>query len=130
MPKLQTGHKKHEQLITALLASSTIADAAKRAGVSLRTAHRWLADEEFTSAYRQAQRNLLDGAVNSLRASALQFVDTLASVAVDMAAPPGSRAAAASRGLELLLKSVSIMDIEARLAELERSASLLAERRR
>ena len=40
------------------------------------------------------------------------------------------RAAAASRGLELLLKSVSIMDIEARLAELERNASLLAERRR
>lgn len=113
-----------------MLTSGSIGQAASACGVSERTLLRWLKDEEFTTAYRAAQRALLETAVNRLRSTALAFVDTLHTVALDMTAPPGSRAAAASRGLELLLKSVSIMDIEARLAELERNASLLAERRR
>jgi hypothetical protein len=121
--------RKRAQAIAALLCSPTIAAAADKSGVSERTLLRWLADPDFTAEYTAAKQALLEGAVNRLRASAMEFVTTLHAVAVDLTAPPASRATAARSGLEILVKFVTLEELERRLTELERNAALLSERR-
>lgn len=127
--KIQQGKSRKKGLaIAALLSSATIADAATQVGVSERTLVKWLSEEEFVTAYRQAQGRLLEQSINSLRQAALVFTTTLRDVAADTDAPPGSRAQAARSGLEVLLRAVTLEDLERRLSELERSASTIERR--
>lgn len=119
---------KSERLIAAFLASKTLVEAAAKSGMSLRSVHRALKDEQFIADYRTAQQELLEGAVNRLRTSALEFANTLTAVARDMGAPAGTRAMAASRGLELLLKAALLTQLEERLSALEANASIIEKR--
>jgi hypothetical protein len=72
---------KQEPLIAALLTEPTQAAAAAKAGVSEATLHRWLRLPAFRAAYRQARRELVEGAVGRIQAAAGQAVDTLLAVA-------------------------------------------------
>jgi hypothetical protein len=72
---------KQEPLIAALLTEPTHAAAAAKAGVSEATLHRWLRLPAFRAAYRQARRELVEGAVGRIQAAAGQAVDTLLAVA-------------------------------------------------
>jgi hypothetical protein len=72
---------KQEALIAALLTEPTHAAAATKAGVSEATLHRWLRLPEFQAAYRQARRELVEGAVARIQAATGQAVDTLLTVA-------------------------------------------------
>jgi phage terminase small subunit len=75
--------RKQEALIAALLTEPTHAAAAIKAGISEATAQRWLRLPEFRAAYRQARRELVDGAVGRMQAATGQAVDTLLAVAKD-----------------------------------------------
>jgi hypothetical protein len=88
-----------------------------------RTLKRWLKRPEFLEAYKEAQRELLESAVNRLRGAALEFVDALHHVATDNGAPPAARATAARSGLEVLLKASGLEEMERRIAELERAVA-------
>src|SRR5262245_58454827 len=72
---------KQEALIAALLTEPTHAAAAAKAGVSEATLHRWLHLPAFRAAYRQARRELVEGAVGRIQAATGQAVDTLLAVA-------------------------------------------------
>jgi hypothetical protein len=74
---------KQEALIAALLTEPTHATAANKAGVSEATVGRWLQLPAFRVAYRQARRELVEGAVGRLQAATGQAVDTLLAVARD-----------------------------------------------
>jgi hypothetical protein len=74
---------KQESLIAALLSEPTHADAAAKAGVSEATLYRWLRLPAFQVSYRQARRQLVEGAVGRIQAAAGQAVDTLLTVAKD-----------------------------------------------
>ena len=115
--------RKQDQAVAALLGSSTIGDAAESCGMGTRTLKRWLKRPEFLEAYKEAQRELLESAVNRLRGAALEFVDALHHVATDAAAPPAARATAARSGLEVLLKASGLEEMERRIAELERAVA-------
>jgi hypothetical protein len=85
---MATGHgkkltHKQEALIAALLTEPTQQQAAAKAGVAETTACRWLQEPEFAAAYRQARRELVEGAVGRLQAATGQAVDTLLAVAKD-----------------------------------------------
>lgn len=73
--------RKQEALIAALLSEPTHAAAATKAGVSEATLRRWLALPTFQDAYRQARRELVEGAVGRIQAATGQAVDTLVAVA-------------------------------------------------
>jgi hypothetical protein len=75
--------RKHGALIAALLTEPTHAAAAEKTGVSEATLHRWLQLPEFQAAYRQARRELVEGAVGRIQAATGQAVDTLVAVAKD-----------------------------------------------
>jgi hypothetical protein len=72
--------RKQEALIAALLTQPTPAKAATKAGVSEATL-RWLNLPVFRAAYRQARRELVEGAIGRIQAATGQAVDTLLSVA-------------------------------------------------
>jgi len=121
--------RKQQQAIAALLTAPTIAEAAAGCGISEKTLWRWSQQSEFAAAYRKAQQRLLESAINALRQAALTFADTLRVVAADVRAPPASRATAARSGLEVLLKAITIQDLEQRVNELERSAAIIQKRK-
>ena len=73
--------RKQEALVAALLTEPTHAAAASKAGVSEATLQRWLHLPEFQAAYRQARRQLVEGAVGRIQAATGQAVDTLLAVA-------------------------------------------------
>jgi hypothetical protein len=73
--------RKQETLIAALLSEPTHAVAAAKAGISEATLHRWLRLPAFSAAYRQARRELVEGAIGRIQAAAGQAVDTLVTVA-------------------------------------------------
>ena len=72
---------KQEVLIAALLTEPTHAAAGTKAGVSEATVYRWLRLPGFRAAYRQARRELVEGAVGRIQAATGQAVDTLLAVA-------------------------------------------------
>ena len=111
--------RKREQAISALLSLRTIQEAADEAGVGHRTLTRWLTEADFQEAYQRAQATMLQAAVNVLRHAGVTFAQVLVEVAQDKSVPAVVRVTAASRGLELLMRSHGYSDIERKLTELE-----------
>jgi hypothetical protein len=72
--------RKQEAQIAALLTERTHAAAATKAGVSEATAQRWLRLPSFRAAYRQARREIVEGAVGRIQAPTGEAVDTLLAV--------------------------------------------------
>jgi hypothetical protein len=95
--------RKLEQAISALLSEGTVEQAAKKAGVGYATLRRWLKEPGFREAYRQARRELVEGAVGRIQAATGQAVDTLLTVAKE-GAKAGDRVRAAVALLDYALR--------------------------
>jgi len=119
--------QKTERAISALLQAETIRDAAKEAGLAEATLHRYLKDEAFRSAYREAKREVVDQAVCQLQRSAGKAVKALSSIIDEQDAPASARVSAAKTILEMAMKAVEIEDLEQRIAKLEEAVKLRAE---
>jgi len=111
---------KQEKLIAALMVTATVQAAAKTAGVSETTAHRWLReDANFDTAYRAARKNAVGQAIARLQQTSGAAVQVLLTIALDKAAPTSSRVAAASKVLDMAIKAVELESLEDRLRALE-----------
>lgn len=102
---MTTGHgqkweRKKEAAIAALLCCPTIIEAAKRAGVSEPTLHRWMRREDFKSEYQAARAQTLEVASQWLQRGTLSAVQVLQEIAGDKEAPSASRVMAARSFLE------------------------------
>ena len=117
--------RKRTAAIAALLGSPTIAHAASAAGISESTLTRWLREEDFRRAYREAQREALHQAISSLQTAAGTAVTVLRAAMLDQSSPAASRVAAARVVLEFSFRGAEMADLEERLAAVEAS---LAER--
>jgi hypothetical protein len=110
---------KQEKGIAALLSSATIKAAAESAGVAERTIHTWLTEPAFDAAYRAARRDAVKLATTRLQVASSAAVAVLCQL-MGTPNPPAVRLAAASKILELAIKSVELEDIQSRLEALER----------
>lgn len=110
---------KRESAIGALLASSSIVEAARTCGVNERTLRDWMTRPDFREAYDQARRQVLDQVLAHLQASTGEALDTLLAVCRDPEARPAARVAAARAVLDLSVKIRSEEDFDARLRALE-----------
>ena len=111
--------RKTEAAIGALLASSSIPEAARACGVAERTLRTWMNRPDFLEAYDQARRQVLDQVLAHLQASAGEALDALLAVCRDPEARPAARVAAARAVLDLSVKVRSEEDFEKRLRALE-----------
>ena len=120
-----TGEKlsrKQQKAVLALLANRTVEDAARTCKIPVRTMFRWLKDENFTAAYREAKRAAFAQGIARLHHLASAAVSTLGKVMLDAGTPPASKIRAADTILNHTIKAQEMEEIEARLAELERIA--------
>jgi hypothetical protein len=117
------GEKRSRQAdaaITALLACPTINAAAEQAGIAVATLRRWLAEGDFQQRYRDARRQVLEQAVSGLQQAAGKAVTVLVTIAEDGSAPPAARVSAAKTVLDLALRGMEVLDLAARVEQLER----------
>lgn len=111
--------EKQRRALACLLAAPTAKAAARMAGISERQMKRYRADPTFQRAYKEAQTELLEEAVNQSRQHLTGALTALAEIAEDANVPPAARVSAARATVELALKLGEQLDIMARLDELE-----------
>jgi hypothetical protein len=116
--------RKQELAIAALLREPTIEAAAKAVGIAPITLLRWLQVPEFRVAYREARRQVVEGAIAYLQAATNEAVETLRKVMVDGEAPASSRVSAARIVLETAIRGVELLDLEVRVEQLEQAQLL------
>src|SRR6266571_5237469 len=110
---------KQQQLIAALIAGNPIVVAAKAVGIAEKTAHAWLKQPHFQDAYRQAKQSVYDDALESLRDSVSQAIDTLKNIMASTEIDPAVRVRAANIDLTHSLKVHKFDENELRLQEVE-----------
>jgi hypothetical protein len=128
---IRTGTKfgrKTEEAIAALLTQRNVEEAAKAVGVATKTLLRWMKEPQFQSAYREARRVAYSQAVAKLQQGATAAATTLLKVMLDQGTPASVRVRAAECIMNHSSKASEIEDVEARVAELERTAEASNER--
>ena len=122
-----TGHgsklgRKTEQAIVALLTARNVEEAAKSVGVSTKTLFRWQKDPEFDVAFRAARRRTFGQTTARLQQGSSAAATVLMKLMLDPNTPASTRVRAAETIISHAAKAIEIEDIEARVAELERTA--------
>lgn len=116
---------RQQKTLEYLLAGSTIKAAADKASVSERQVYRWLDQDAFQQALKNAQNTRLDQVNNRLLILAVKALDTLADVLSDPAMPGQAVASiTADRILSQALKWRDLADVEERLTALEQKAGI------
>lgn len=109
-----------EKLLAALLAAPTISAAAAAAGCGERTVYARLKSPEFARKLEDMRRKSLETARNALLSRLTAAVDTMADVMENAENSPSTRLQAARMLIDSTLRVVETVDIERRIAELER----------
>jgi hypothetical protein len=115
--------RKQAQLIAALLTEPTIEAAARKAGVSKRTALRWMKSPPFAAAYRQARRAVVEHAVTGMQRLSGRSVEVLARALEGDQADPRLALGVYDRsvaGLETFDLVDEVARLAAKLEELQR----------
>lgn len=109
--------KNKEKILTALISTTSIKDAAEKAKVSQATIYRYLADDRFNMEYRKARHHVVENTVGQIQGASEQAVETLTRNL--SCGNPSVEVRAAQIILENTYKGVEILDLGARLEILE-----------
>jgi hypothetical protein len=115
--------RKKEAAIAALLAERNQAEAARVAGIDLSTLKRWLRLPEFLEEYRRARWEIVEQAYARVQQNTPAAASVLLKLMVDPATPASARIRAALGAFGLAREALGL-DIQTRVAELERLADL------
>ena len=110
---------KRAAALDSLLADGRRDNAAKAAGVSLRTMARWMEEPAFMAALQRAQDETLGRVTQYMVKASLGAVALLGKTVQNEDAPLGLRLAAARTLLDSCLRWTELRGIEARIAALE-----------
>lgn len=111
----------NEKIISALLATTKIKDAAILCGVSESTLYARMRKPQFKELYGQVRRNLIDQGTAALQGHLNSAIQTIADIQEDETVPPQVRLNAAEAIIRNTLKLTEQNDILARLDALEES---------
>lgn len=110
---------KQEKAIAALLTEPTIQLAADKAGVGETTLYRWMKEESFDKAFKEARKSALSQTISRLQQTTTDAVNTLKSVMENEESPASSRVTAAKTVLEMAFKAYELEDLAAKVEEME-----------
>jgi hypothetical protein len=111
--------RSEETAISALLACSTIDAASEQASIAPATLRRWLRDPDFQRRYREARRQVVEQAVSALQQAACASVETLQRNLTCGA--PAAEITPAKAILDQAFKGMEVIDLAARIEQLERA---------
>ena len=112
--------RKKEAAIAALLAEKNQAEAARVVGIDLSTLKRWLRLPEFIQEYRRARWEGVEQAYARVQQNTPAAASVLLKLMVESTTPASSRIRAAL-GIFGLAREALDLDIETRVAELEKN---------
>jgi len=112
---------KSSQLIAALMMYPTFSEACAKAGVSERTAQRWMNDGEFQRHFEWTRKEVLRKTIDGLRSCGLSSIKALQTVLDDKSVAPYVKVNAANTCLTHLFRAVEIEELSARLEKLEKA---------
>ena len=113
--------RKEEQAILALLARPTIGEAASTVGIGEATLRRWLGRPDFRDRYREARRQVLEGAIANLQQAT---GDAAAALRRNLACGVPSVEVRSALGIiEQAIKGAELLDLAERIAVLEEQAA-------
>jgi hypothetical protein len=118
-----------DAFLTALSCGSTVENAAAKAGIGRRTAHRRLKEPEFLRRLTELKADMVKRATAMLTAAGLEGVKTIVSLQ-GPSNPPSVRLGAARAALELGMRFRDSTEMEERLAALEKQVNLTNQRGR
>jgi hypothetical protein len=113
--------RKRELAVANLLASATIEQAAQKTGISEKCLRLWLAEPDFSQAYRHARKLVLEQSITVMQQASLSAVAAL--VRNLSCGRPGVEVAAANSLLERGTAAIETFDVLTRLAALEQRAA-------
>lgn len=111
---------KQRRAVEALLTNWDTTQAAQAAGVSRDTLYRWMREERFRAALNDATRQALEGLSRSLIVLGDKAARTLEEALDAFQTPTGAKVRAADIVLSRILQLRELVDLEARVTELER----------
>jgi len=114
--------------LAALLTEKTLVLASEKSGISVRSLTRWLQQAEFLQAYNSAKRQIVESAISELQNASNEAVATLKRNLT--AKSEAVQIAAARTILDYGVASISTLDLEQRLAELEAALDALTPKKR
>lgn len=115
---------KQEKALIALLTESTIKQAANKSGVGEATLYRWLNEEDFSQAYKEARSQALTQTISRIQQSTNTAVNTLNDIMTDTEASASSRVTAAKTILEMAFKAHEIENVVSKIEEMEKALEL------
>ena len=120
-PKKGKISRNQEKTIAGLLLKPSIEQAARYGGISPRTLLRWLKNDEFQNAYREARFHLVQQAITQIQETTSNAVKTLCEILNNSEAPPAVRVRAASIIIDNAIKGTEIYNLEARITDIEKT---------
>jgi hypothetical protein len=115
--------RKKEAAIAALLSEKNHAEAARVAGIDLKTLKRWMRMPEFIEEWRRARLEGMEQAYARAQQNSGACISVLLKLMVDSATPASGRIRAAL-GIFGIAQEGLNMEIETRVAALERAAEM------
>jgi DNA-binding transcriptional MerR regulator len=116
--------RKQDQALTALVTCPSITEAAAQCELAEVTLRRWLKQDGFQAAYREARRAVVQHAIVQVQQATGEAVETLRSVMQDNESPASARVSAAKTILETAVKAIELEDLEQRIMALETEKGL------
>ena len=110
----------NEDLMIALACGATVEAAAAKAGIAERTVYRRLDDPDFRQKLQEFRSNMVERASAMLSASGLEAVKTLLGL-MERTIPHATRLGASRAVLELGMRLRDLLEVEQRLAALEKA---------
>jgi AcrR family transcriptional regulator len=110
---------RQAKALEALISETSVQGAADAAGVSRATLYRWLREETFAAALREARARIFESLLTDLHAIGRLAIDALREVLEDKKANPSTRVKASLGALSVIIRAREIIETEERLRELE-----------
>jgi transposase-like protein len=118
--RYENGTPPHDEVIAALMTSTTREEAASKLGVSRSTLYRWLQqDEELKEAFRSARSTALQEGTTTLQMASYEAAAALRSLVLDTNVNPHVRLGACRAILEYAYRATEVEDVRAQIEELK-----------
>lgn len=117
--RLEELNIRQDRFLKALLESSSVDEAAKKAKITRSTGYKYLRDDRFMEEYRTLRRDAMQQVATRLQQASVEAVNVLKEVMNDKEAPHASRVSSAKNVLDVAYRAFELDDLTARVEEVE-----------
>ena len=119
MYRLEELNIRQDRFLKALLESSSVDEAAKKAKITRSTGYKYLRDDRFMEEYRTLRRDAMQQVATRLQQASVEAVNVLKEVMNDKKASHASRVSSAKNVLDVAYRAFELDDLAARVEEVE-----------